>query len=93
MKKVDNKSFLGFLEKDIIRNFYLCDNIVNSGKDGYAIKAVEIYTTDGTPSNIALKSDLPTAPQTWAESLPGYDATKTQTLKNIEGTLTWVDDE
>lgn len=23
----------------------------------------------------------------------GYDATKTQTLKNIEGTLTWVDDE
>ena len=51
MKKVDNKSFLEFLEKDIIRNFYLCDNIVNSGKDGYAIKSVEIYTTDGTPSN------------------------------------------
>lgn len=49
--------------------------------------------TDGTPSNVALKSDLPTAPQTWAESLPGYDATKTQTLKNVEGTLTWVDDE
>ena len=49
--------------------------------------------SDGTPSNIALKSDLPTAPQTWAESLPGYDATKTQTLKNVEGTLTWVDDE
>ena len=49
--------------------------------------------TEGTPSNIALKSDLPTAPQTWAESLPGYDATKTQTLKNVEGTLTWVDDE
>ena len=23
----------------------------------------------------------------------GYDATKTQTLKNVEGTLTWVDDE
>ena len=23
----------------------------------------------------------------------GYDATKTQTLKNIEGTLTWVTDE
>lgn len=23
----------------------------------------------------------------------GYDAAKTQTLKNIEGTLTWVDDE
>ena len=23
----------------------------------------------------------------------GYDSTKTQTLKNVEGTLTWVDDE
>ena len=23
----------------------------------------------------------------------GYDNTKTQTLKNVEGTLTWVDDE
>ena len=23
----------------------------------------------------------------------GYDATKTQTLKNVEGTLTWVTDE
>lgn len=26
-------------------------------------------------------------------SLTGYDATKTQTLKNVTGTLTWVDDE
>lgn len=51
MKKADNKMFLEFLEKDIIKNFYLCDNIVNSGKDGYAIKSVEIYTTDGTPNN------------------------------------------
>ena len=25
--------------------------------------------------------------------ITGYDATKTQTLKNVEGTLTWVDDE
>lgn len=23
----------------------------------------------------------------------GYDSTKTQTLKNVEGTLTWVTDE
>lgn len=27
------------------------------------------------------------------KSFTGYDAAKTQTLKNIEGTLTWVDDE
>lgn len=26
-------------------------------------------------------------------SFTGFDDTKTQTLKNIEGTLTWVDDE
>lgn len=26
-------------------------------------------------------------------SISGYDNTKTQTLKNVEGTLTWVDDE
>lgn len=26
-------------------------------------------------------------------SFAGYDDTKTQTLKNIEGTLTWVTDE
>ena len=51
MKKVNNQEFLEFLEKNIIKNFYLCDNIVNSGKDGYAIKSVEIYTTDGTPSD------------------------------------------
>ena len=51
MKKVDNKIFLEFLEKDIIKNFYLCDNIVNSGKDGYAIKTVGIFTIDGTPNN------------------------------------------
>lgn len=26
-------------------------------------------------------------------SITGYDATKTQVLKNVEGTLTWVDEE
>ena len=26
-------------------------------------------------------------------AISGYDNTKTQTLKNVEGTLTWVDDE
>jgi hypothetical protein len=26
-------------------------------------------------------------------SISGYDSTKTQTIKNVEGTLTWVDDE
>lgn len=26
------------------------------------------------------------------KNIPGYDAAKTQTLKNINGTFTWVDD-
>lgn len=48
---------------------------------------------EGTPSDIALKSDLSTAITTFLTGLTGYDATKTQVLKNIEGTLTWVDEE
>ncbi|MCH5197397.1 MAG: GNAT family N-acetyltransferase [Oscillospiraceae bacterium] len=52
MIKVDNSSFLTFLESEnIICNFYTCDNIMNSGKSGYAIKDVYFYTVDGLPSD------------------------------------------
>ena len=37
--------------------------------------------------------DLPTdSLQADVTTLTGYDSTKTQTLKNVNGTLTWVDD-
>ena len=49
--------------------------------------------TEGTPSDIQLKSELSTAITTFLTGLTGYDATKTQVLKNVEGTLTWVDEE
>lgn len=49
--------------------------------------------TEGTPSNIQLKSDLSTAITTFLTGLTGYDATKKQTLKNNEGVLSWEDDE
>ena len=32
------------------------------------------------------------APQPFLLVIPGYDATKTQTLKNVLGVLTWVTD-
>ena len=52
MIKVDNSSFLKFLENEsVIRNCYTCDNIANAGKPGYAIKSISFYTADGTPSN------------------------------------------
>lgn len=38
MLKCGNKEILAFFEKDHLRNFYNCDNIVNAGKKGYAIK-------------------------------------------------------
>ena len=45
--------------------------------------------TNGDVSKLALKTDIPTVIKT----ITGYDATKTQVLKNVLGTLTWVDEE
>lgn len=50
MVQVDNSTFLGFFESDVIRNFYICDNIVNAGGPGYAIKSICFYTADGMPN-------------------------------------------
>ena len=46
----------------------------------------------GSVENLALKTDIPTAIANYFASITGYDNTKTQTLKQVEGTLTWVDD-
>lgn len=51
MLKCDNKEILAFFEKDLLRNFYNCDNIVNVGKKGYGIKNIHFCTTDGKPSD------------------------------------------
>lgn len=54
-------------------------------------------TLDGDATDIVKESELDTKLATLGyvklTSVSGYDATKTQTLKNVEGTLTWVDDE
>lgn len=54
--------------------------------------------TDGDVSKIVLENDiddtaLATRGYIKLASITGYDATKTQVLKNIEGTFTWVDEE
>ena len=49
--------------------------------------------TNGDVTSLAKKSDIPTALNAYLTSLAGYDATKTQTLKNVNGVFTWVDDE
>nr|AMP50894.1 hypothetical protein [uncultured bacterium] len=51
MIEVDNKEFLVFFEKDIVKNFYVCDNIANAGRDGYGIKNIKFFTDDGRPSD------------------------------------------
>ena len=63
--------------------------------DYYKIMKIDNSSIDSQLDLIADSVDTLT---TTVESLDpteysGYDATKTQTLKNVEGTLTWVDDE
>lgn len=48
---------------------------------------------DGDVSELMLESDFNDKALAYFKAISGYDATKTQTLKNVNGTLTWVDDE
>lgn len=50
MIRCDNKEFLNFFERDLVRNFYVCDNIVNAGREGYGIKSIWFFTANGKPS-------------------------------------------
>lgn len=59
------------------------------GTDGYFIKPTNTKSWNVTSNyNPTHKLYVDTLPTTYS----GYDATKTQTLKNVNGTLTWVDD-
>jgi hypothetical protein len=54
--------------------------------------------TDGDATALALKDDITDAAleargYLKLTALSGYDATKTQTLKNVQGVFTWVDDQ
>lgn len=49
---------------------------------------------DPKPISLTSSESAPGAqtPQPFVAVIPGYDAAETQTLKNIEGVLTWVTD-
>jgi len=49
--------------------------------------------TDFNASNVITKDNVATSFENYLKSLTGYNGSKTQTLKNVEGTLAWVDDE
>lgn len=51
-----------------------------------------ILTDDGKLIVSIDPSDLPPGPAWNPTTVAGYDATKTQTFKNVNGTLTWVTD-
>lgn len=44
MYSVDNSKMLIFLQNDIIKNFYTCDNIVNAGNKGYGVTGITFYS-------------------------------------------------
>lgn len=68
---------VGFYSNDSLNIYYLSTNRNYS--------SAFIPTNDGHPATKKYVDDKPT-------SYTGYDATKTQVLKNINGTLTWVDE-
>lgn len=59
---------------------YACANGVKLDEDGN----VSIDTTGLKQGSVKVMKDM--------ENITGYDASKTQTLKNVNGTLTWVND-
>ena len=62
--------------------------IIEGVKDFWAIPTLKSNLTPTTDYQLVNKKYVDDKPTTYA----GYDATKTQVLKNINGTLTWVDE-
>ena len=71
-------------------------DISNRIKDGTFSKASETtLQNDDTmfPSSRQVKNYVDTQTISAITALPGYDATLTQVLKNVNGVLTWVTEE
>lgn len=62
-------------------------NSFAAGHDGTA-SFIKVGTTKFRENELAKKTDI----SSFFTAITGYDATKTQVLKNIQGTLTWVDE-
>ena len=66
----------------------------STGSYGYATPATALTGMQSTIYNNTsnIKYYIYDSDSDYVTSITGYDATKTQTLKNVNGTLTWVDD-
>lgn len=60
----------------------------NGVKTFSSIPKVSSYTAPTTDTELTAKKYVDDLPTTYS----GYDATKTQVLKNVNGTLTWIDE-
>lgn len=88
----------------IIWLVFLRNGISQTSINGVSVRLTEIYTITVDSSSISgtkaseyvLVSNSDIASKNYIDNKPttytGYDATKTQVLKNINGTLTWVDE-
>lgn len=62
-------------------------NVCQLGSNRNNINKINIYTSTGN-KEIATQEFV----QNYLTTVNGYDSTKTQVLKNVNGTLTWVDE-
>ena len=92
-QNIDSLSVIATITNDVVTvgNWY-------SNTGGFIIKRGASYalginnTTAYTPTNNYNPATKLYTDKTHYENMTGYDATKTQVLKNINGTLTWVDE-
>ena len=66
------------------------NNVMDFGATNYLWKNIYVSGNLTNGTNSVTVADITSGDV--LKSITGYDATKTQTLKNINGTLTWVDD-
>ena len=87
----DDFGTMSFLDADsnVIAGLQGCEIFYKANISGFA---ESLYVkTDGDPDDIVVQSDLSDYEK--LTEITGYDATKTQVLKNVEGVLQWVDEE
>ena len=84
---------------EILMNCIFTNNVITSFQDNiFSISVIPIRllptnnTISYTPTDDYNPATKKYTDKTHYENMTGYDATKTQVLKNINGTLTWVDE-
>ena len=95
---IDDYSYMAWLDTDeeLVELPQGCELFYPVNYKGF-IDDTYMYT-DGDATALALKNDITDAALAARGylkliAISGYDATKTQTLKNVQGVFTWVDDQ